>query len=145
MTQLVGRHERSIDGNGRLTLPAKFASQLGDTAYLHDDPEGCVRLFLAADFDALMADQLDKLRAGEITRDDLRATTASTRPVNIDKQGRLTLDDESRALAGIAPGADVVVVGVADSIEIWRPSRAARKADEGRVVVPRRDWGDEEP
>jgi len=38
----VGVYDRSIDDNGRLSLPSSFRGDLGDRCYATLDPQGCV-------------------------------------------------------------------------------------------------------
>lgn len=144
VASLVGEYERSIDGNSRLTLPSVFAAQFDGAAYLTDDPEGCVRLTLAAEFDRRLMELRDQLAAGEVDHNDVRAHTESSRLVKIDKQGRVTLDEQARRDANIAPDSDVVLLGFIDSIEIWRPSRRNVIKGETRRAKPRRTWDDED-
>lgn len=144
MEYLVGEFERSIDGNSRMTLPSSIADHFNGEAVVTDDPEGCVRISISAAFQQRVDELMDKFRRGELSRDQLRAESAPSRVVKIDKQGRLTIDEESRGYSGIEPGTEVMVVGTFDSIEIWRPSRYAMKKREEVVVQPRRVWEDGE-
>ena len=69
-------------------------------------------------------------RAGEVRSTYSRETAAGRRfrrlmffgaasQQSMDTQGRLMVTSELREHAGIEPGAEVVVVGVDDEIEIW--------------------------
>ena len=122
----VGEYDRSVDGNGRLALPADFRDLLGGRCYVTSDPEGFVKITtVEANFES----EADHLKEQVRVRCPARprrcaAFGVQSSVVSIDKQGRITLDEATRqprrprARAGSA-----VIAGAIDNLEVWRPSR----------------------
>jgi MraZ protein len=140
----VGEYDRSVDGNGRLALPSAFRDLLGDKCYLRCDPDGFVSITTMEHFEREAGELTERVRQGEQPRSALRAFGVQSSVVSIDKQGRITLDEESRRHAGIKPGGQAVIAGAVTSLEVWRPSRYARISSEHDVVQPPRVWVDED-
>ena len=138
----VGEFDRSVDGAGRLALPADFRDDLGTRCYVTCDPEGFVKITTEANFRS-EADHLRELvRSGERPASALRAFGTQTQIASVDKQGRITLDEATRRHAGLANQA--VIAGAIDHLEIWRPSRLSQMRTEHEVVSPSRTWIDED-
>ena len=51
--------------------------------------------------------------------------------VNVDRQGRVLVEDSLREYAEIDPGQQVMVAGNIDRLEIWSPERFARVESSG--------------
>ena len=140
----VGEYDRSVDGNGRLALPSTFRDDLGDRCYVTRHDDGYLAVTSVDAFTKNAEIVLDKVRAGELPRSATRTFGVSSSLLAIDKQGRITLDDESRRHAGLASGGQVVIAGALDCLQIWRPSRFNTVRGEDGVVQPARVWVDEE-
>ena len=65
----------------------------------------------------------------------LRALAASAQLVTLDKQGRVTVDEQLRIYAGLTPDSPVTVAGAFDRLEIWSPERYAQVTDEGTASM----------
>lgn len=122
----VGAFERQLDDKARLALPAAFRDRLGEHCYLAKGLDKSVSVVPAATFEDEAAHLSARVRAGEVSRDVLRALAASASLVTLDKQGRVKIDDSLRQYAGLALSATVVVAGSFDRLEIWSPERYAR-------------------
>ena len=61
----------------------------------------------------------------------------------VDKQGRITLDEQCRRHAGLTAGGQAVVAGAIRMLEVWRPSRYHTIRNEDGIVQPGRVWLDE--
>ena len=140
----VGEYDRSVDGTGRLALPADFRSDLGPKCYLRCDPDGFVSITSIAQFQSEAALLEERVRSGELPKSALRVFGVSSAVAAIDKQGRITLDEESRRHAGITPGGQAVIAGAVNQLEVWRPSRYHTIRNEDGVVQPGRVWTDGE-
>lgn len=138
----VGEFDRSVDGNGRITLPAEYRDRLGSNCYLTAESQGCVSVSTVDDFDRKGAELLEKAQRGETSVATIRKIARSSSLVSIDKGGRITLDEAMRRRAGIDAGGQAVLVGNLDCLEIWRPSRFATIAGEDDVAEPDRVWID---
>jgi MraZ protein len=140
----VGEYDRSVDGNGRLALPSTFRDDLGDRCYVTRDPHGCLAVTSVDAFSRNAQRVLEQVRGGELPESATRTFGVNSSLLAIDKQGRITLDDESRRHAGLAAGGQVVIAGALDCLQIWRPSRFATVRGEDGVLQPARVWADEE-
>lgn len=140
----VGEYDRSVDGNGRLALPSTFRDQLGDRCYLTTDPLGFVSITTVGNFEADAKRLMDEVSDGTLPESTLRNFGVNSSVVSVDKQGRITLDEESRTFAGITPGGQAIVAGALKKLEVWRPSRYRTIRGEDVVVQPTRTWNDED-
>ena len=138
----VGEFDRSVDGAGRLALPADFRDDLGSKCYVTCDPDGFVKITTEEIFRS-EADHLRELvRSGARPASAMRAFGTKTQIASIDKQGRITLDEATRKHAGLKNQA--VIAGAIDHLEIWRPSRFGQVGTEHEVAAPSRIWEDED-
>jgi MraZ protein len=140
----VGEYDRSVDGNGRLALPATFRDELGDRCYVTTDPNGFVSITTVANFDEDAQNLMDEVRIGALPESALRNFGVNTAAVAVDKQGRITIDEEMRNFAGITPGSQAIVAGALRKLEVWRPSRYQTIRGEDGIMQPVRNWTDEE-
>ncbi|MBI4883268.1 MAG: cell division/cell wall cluster transcriptional repressor MraZ [Actinobacteria bacterium] len=129
----MGALERQLDDKGRLALPATFRDRLREHCYLAKGLDKCVTVVPSAVFEAEAEAMAARVRSGEVTRNQLRALASSAVLVELDKQGRVTLDENLRAYAEVAVGRPVVVAGSFDRLEIWSPDRFERVNDDGTL------------
>lgn len=127
----VGAFERQLDDKGRLALPAPFRSHLGEQCYLTLGQDKCVNVTPVATFEEMALELMAQVKRGELSQNRQRAVAANAVLVNVDKQGRVNIDDKLRTYAEISPLDKVVVSGNLDRIEIWSPERYARISAEG--------------
>ncbi|MCY3643272.1 MAG: division/cell wall cluster transcriptional repressor MraZ [Acidimicrobiaceae bacterium] len=119
-TLFVGVHEHTIDGKGRLILPAGFRSHLADGAYV-TALDGCVGILPVDEF-AHTAEEL-RSQTGQrlVDINALRSFAAQADFVVPDAQGRMRILPHLRAGAGL--DRQVIVTGMIRRIEIWSPER----------------------
>ena len=122
----VGVHERQLDPKGRLALPAAFRPRLEPRCYLAFGQDMCVDVLSAEAFEAEAAEVLAKVRRGEMDRNQMRALASNMVEVSIDAQGRINIEEQLRAYAGLSLNSKVVVSGAFDRVEIWEPLRFGR-------------------
>ncbi len=135
----VGAHERQLDPKGRLALPAAFRPQLEPRCYIAFGQDKCIDVLTAEAFEDVVRDTLDKVRRGEMDRSHQRALAANTLEVNLDAQGRITLDERMRAYAGLLLNSKVVVAGSFDRVEIWESMRHERMSAVGTEHIAGND------
>ena len=140
----VGEYDRSVDGNGRLALPSAFRDALGERCYVTRAPNGCLTVASVDEFRTGAQRVLDEIRAGDLPESAARDYAVSSSVLAIDKQGRITLDDDSRRHAGLNSGGQVMIAGALNCLEIWRPSRYHTVRVEDGVTQPGRVWKDED-
>ena len=139
----VGEVGRSVDGAGRVAFPPSFRELLGDRCFATRDRQGCITIRPPETY-AAEARRLAKAeKRGKQPAGVARALSARTTNLAIDKQGRITLDETARFFAHIDSGGEVVMIGLTDRIEIWRPSRWEVIVREDTGAAPDRVWPDE--
>jgi DNA-binding transcriptional regulator/RsmH inhibitor MraZ len=79
----------------------------------------CVDVLSAEAFEAEAAEVLAKVRRGEMDRNQMRALASNMVEVSIDAQGRINIEEQLRAYAGLSLNSKVVVSGACDRVEIW--------------------------
>jgi division/cell wall cluster transcriptional repressor MraZ len=95
----------------------------------------CVDVLTAEAFEQVAQEMLDKVRSGEIDRNQQRALAANTIEVAVDAQGRVNLDEKLRAYAGLELNTKVIVAGSFDRVEIWDPARHDRVTAAGTQQI----------
>lgn len=140
----VGEFDRSVDGTGRLALPADFREELGAKCYLRCHPDGFVSITSNTEFEAEVARLKQRVQLGELAEAAMRGFGVSSSVASIDKQGRITLDEQLRRHAGITTGGQAVIAGAVTQLQVWRPSRYRTIRSEDGVVQPTRIWQGEE-
>ena len=134
-TVFVGVHERQLDPKGRLALPAAFRPRLEPRCYLAFGQDKCVDVLTAEAFESVANEAMDKVRRGEMDRNQMRALASNTIEVTIDAQGRINLDEKLREYAGLSLGSKVIVTGAFDRVEIWEPTRHERISQAGTEKI----------
>jgi MraZ protein len=114
----LGEYERTIDEKGRVTIPAKFRSELGKGLAIVCGLKGRLLAYPLSEWDALVrrARQLQSDKAPQLFR-----LLASATVCNIDKKGRILLPASFRRYIGIER--EVVIVGLHSYFEIWGKER----------------------
>ena len=116
-----GSYQHTIDDKGRLTLPAKWRSELAGGVVVTRGVDDCLFIFPKTKFEEI-AREID---LQGIERADSRAWSryflGMAADAESDKQGRILIPQNLRDLAKL--DGEVVVVGVASRIEVWSPDR----------------------
>lgn len=116
-----GEYEHALDRKGRLILPAKFRQTAKENYierfYITRGLDKCLFMFTEEEWKL----QEQKFKALSFTKAEARRFNrlyfSGASEIVIDKQGRILLPKYLKGYAGIERG--VVVVGVANRIEIW--------------------------
>ena len=107
---LLGTYTPKIDAKGRMTLPAKFRSQLGPGMVMARGQERCVYLLPQSEFRRI-ALQIQRTSMGnKAARDYLRVFLSGA----VDQE---PVPQMLRDYANL--GSDIVVIGVGTRAEIW--------------------------
>jgi MraZ protein len=113
----LGEFSHSIDDKGRLTLPAKYRTELGDGVVVTRGVDKCLFIFTLSEFQAL-ADRISSLPMTQAeAREFSRHFFSGASDVELDKQGRILIPQNLREYAEL--NGDAVVVGVNQRIEVW--------------------------
>jgi len=113
----MGEYLHTIDGKGRLIVPAKFREALGDKFIATKGLDHCLFVYPVAEWSELE----QKLRTLPFTQPDVRAFVrfffSGATECEVDKQGRILLPANLREYANLEK--DVILVGVSSRVEIW--------------------------
>ena len=126
---VTGTYEHSIDGKGRLFIPAKLREELGITFYLAMGVDACLAIYPQSTWDRFT----EKFAALPMSQSKaMRTLFANTAKCELDSQGRIVIPQKLRSYAGLDK--DVVIIGVNDRAEIW--SADAWRAQEEEAMTP---------
>ena len=112
---MTGTYEHSVDAKGRLSVPSRLRSDLGECFYVAKGPDNCLMMFPMESWQALEAKVGDRSMAE--SRNFRRSFFASAQRCDVDNQGRILLTSLLRDYASLEK--DVIVIGVYDHAEIW--------------------------
>ena len=131
---ILGEFRRTIDERFRLSVPSELTDPLmGGTpdCILAKEQPGALSLWNAELWQSKIDEGVQlvrsKMRAGRmegrINEVQQLGRLLSTRhkKVNLAERGRLLIPEGFREFLGVEPGGDVLVVGAAVCLEVWRP------------------------
>jgi len=116
-TYFVGTEDYQLDDRNRIPIPPLYRAAFEGGGYINRGQAPCLQLFTPESFQTAAEIFMSIPAETEEGDDARRAFFGSTRGIQKDSQGRITLKDEFIAYAGLSK--DVVVVGVGDKLEIW--------------------------
>lgn len=113
----MGEYHHSIDEKGRLIIPAKFRSELGETFVVTRGIEKCLFVFSLPEWEK----NVNRLKTLPFTKQDARNFTrfflSGATTLEFDKQGRINISSPLATYANLEK--ECVIVGVNDRLEIW--------------------------
>ena len=125
----LGAFVHTLDAKGRLTVPAKFRSDLAAGLVVTRGIDPCLTIYPMEEWGRLA----EKVSALPLTDRRARAfrrlVFADAADVVPDKQGRVLIPPRLREYAGL--DGEVVVTGLNTYIEVWNPE--AWEEERGRV------------
>lgn len=121
----AGSSRMKVDAKGRLAVPKQFRDALPDGSFISIGPEMNLTIYPREEWEQLRLVLPSPLVATREQRELSRAMNALAIPCEFDQQGRVTLSQEQRRLAGIDPESAVVVIGNQTVVEIWAADRWA--------------------
>ncbi len=114
---LLGEYRHNVDAKGRVSVPSKFRSDLGQSFVVTKGLDNCLFIYSKTEWETFE----NKLKTLPLTNQDARTFMrfffAGATEVEVDKQGRINIPQVLREYANITK--DVVIVGVATRAEIW--------------------------
>jgi MraZ protein len=117
MNVFMGEYQHTLDGKGRLILPAKIRDGLGDTFIATRGLDACIFIYTKEEW----ANFEGKLKQLSLMKREARAFSriifSGAAELEADKQGRVLLPPNLREYAKLEK--DVVVIGVSTRVEIW--------------------------
>ena len=133
----TGEFNNSVDPKGRASIPARFREVLAE---VHGDErlvvtknwEEGLTAYPVSRWDELKAN-VEKWPAGPQKSAALRMMIAPAVECGFDKQGRVLIPEALRAYAGLQK--DIVVVGMADKIEIYSQAKHAEVTRSAAALI----------
>ncbi len=112
-----GEFDHSVDEKGRVIIPTKFRSSLGERFYMTKGLGGCVFVYTESAYKDLSETLSRQRQLDEHTMRLQRFFTSSE--LSADAQGRVAIPAKLREYAKIGLLDEVVIVGTGSRIEIW--------------------------
>jgi MraZ protein len=120
-----GRFEHTIDDKGRLTVPSRHRAELAGGLVITRGLDPCLFIYPLARWQEI-SEKFEQLPA--VSQEDvgefMRFVFAEAMDAVPDKQGRISIPDYLRTYAQL--GDQVIVAGVRDHLEVWRPDLYAK-------------------
>lgn len=117
----LGEFEHTIDGKGRLTIPAKFRDELASGVIVTRGLDGCLWAYTRSEWESL-AEKISSLpTTNPNARNFARFMFSSAFDSIPDRQGRVLVPQNLREYAGIEN--ETIIIGVMNRVEIWNPDR----------------------
>lgn len=117
---LIGEYTHSLDPKKRLSLPAKFRSELGKKVVVTRGLDNCLFIYPLKEWQRI-TQKVSELPLGQAdTRGFNRFFLSGAVEVDIDSVGRILVPDFLKDFAGLTT--KVVLAGVHSRVEIWDES-----------------------
>ncbi|PIQ69140.1 MAG: division/cell wall cluster transcriptional repressor MraZ [Candidatus Taylorbacteria bacterium CG11_big_fil_rev_8_21_14_0_20_46_11] len=114
---LIGEYTHTIDGKNRLSLPAKFRSEMGKKVVVTPGLDGCLFVFTLKQWKEIS----EKLGSSSLLQGDTRSFNrymlGGASEAEVDSIGRVLIPDFLRTRANLTE--KVAVVGVQSRVELW--------------------------
>jgi MraZ protein len=117
----LGEFEHTIDGKGRLTIPAKFRDELESGVVVTRGLDGCLWAYGRSEWEILAQKIGNMPTTNAAARNFARFMFSNAFDSIPDRQGRILLPQNLRDYASIDN--ETVVIGVMNRVEIWSPDR----------------------
>ena len=114
---LIGEFHHNIDEKGRLIIPSKFRSELGERFIITRGLDKCIFVYSLIEWNSIVK----KLTSLSFTKKDarnfMRFFLSGATECEFDKQGRINITSPLVHYANL--NRECVVIGVNERIEIW--------------------------
>lgn len=115
---LIGEYSHTIDAKGRVIVPVKFRTELGERFILTKGFDGCLYGYSLSEWAAIEEKvKTLPLITGKDARNFTRFFFSSAIECEFDSQGRILISQGLRGYASLEK--DLVIIGVSSRIEIW--------------------------
>lgn len=121
----LGRYEHTIDEKGRMTIPAKFRDELGESPVVTQGFDHNLMVLPQSSFDKMYSHFEQMSMTDPVARQLRRYLLSNAAQVEVDRAGRMLLPTYLRSLANL--DGDAVLVGVGEYFEIWSPEHWAKQ------------------
>jgi len=119
---LIGEYAHNIDTKGRVIVPAKFRTELGERFILTKGFDGCLYGYSLEEWKNIEEKiKTLPLITGKDARNFTRFFFSSAIECELDSQGRILVSQGLRTYAELEK--EIVIIGVSSRIEIWAKSK----------------------
>lgn len=118
---LIGEYEHSLDAKGRLIMPAKLRTDMGEKFIITKGLDGCLFVFSQIEWSNFESKLKELPLTNKNARDFVRFFLSGATECEIDKQGRFLLVNTLREYAEIIK--EVIIIGVGTRLEIWNKDK----------------------
>jgi len=127
---LIGEYNHTIDAKGRLSVPSKFRTVLGDSFVISKGIDPCLVVYSEEEWSAFQAKLNTLPTFNDNAREVKRFFGSGSAYVEVDAHGRILVPANLQEYAGLTK--DVTIVGTTDGkAEIW--DTASWNAREGKA------------
>lgn len=116
----MGEYHQKIDEKGRLTIPAKIRSELGENFIVTRGLDGCLFIYKKETWEKII-NHYQNLPNVKEARNFMRFFLSGATNSDFDKQGRINISQPLIKYADLAK--DTIIIGVGDRLEIWSSDR----------------------
>ena len=117
----IGATQNTIDEKGRLTLSAKWRSELASGVVITRGFDRCLFIFPQNKFESIARELEEQGIASSNVRTFARHLSALAEQAEPDKQGRVIIPQNLREFAGL--NGEATVIGVVNRLEVWNPQK----------------------
>ena len=114
---LMGEFHHNIDDKGRLIIPSKFRSELGERFIITKGLDKCLFVYSMNEWNKI----IEKLSNLQFTKKNVRAFESAfiggASTIEFDSQGRINITSQLVHYANISK--ECVIIGVNERLEIW--------------------------
>jgi MraZ protein len=120
---IIGNVHHAVDDKGRVTVPARWRVGIGADLYVSPNPDGALVVMTEEEFQTLQSKALSATATEEEKSGFARYIASHTHITQMDRQGRINLNDMLLNKGGIKAGDDVVLTGKLTRFEIYNLER----------------------
>ncbi len=129
----TGEHVHTLDAKGRLTLPAKYRSQLAEGLMITKGEDFCLQIYPLRAWEKKQQEVEALSTASAKNREYRRAFYSSSEDGELDGQGRVLIGKRHRKYAGFEK--EIAVIGAGEFVELWGATQweAQRQASDAAL------------
>ncbi|GIV04656.1 MAG: transcriptional regulator MraZ [Fimbriimonadales bacterium] len=130
MALFQGGSTIAVDDKGRVIIPMRLRTSLGERFTMTRGFDGCVFVFTTERWNEL-AQKFEQGATFDPRKIKLqRFLFSAAAEVTTDNQGRVAIPQDLREWANIEPNSEVVIMGCANRVEIWAKHQFDKQMDE---------------
>ena len=118
---LIGEYEHSLDDKGRVIMPVKLRSDIGERFIITKGLDGCLFIFSQLEWSNFERKLKELPLTNKNARDFVRFFLSGAIECELDRQGRFLIANNLREYANITK--EVVIIGVGTRLEIWNKEK----------------------